>query len=152
MGVYEKIGVKIKYARKAKGLKQQEFAKELNLSRASMVNIEAGKQHVTLDKIIKICEITGFKISEFIEDNGMELPERIEYISKINVDVLARLEKIPEIWLKALIKFYESVGNKTDTGESNCTIFDVSGSVACRYPKPNCYSGICENCGKAHEL
>ena len=150
MGIYEKVGAKIKYARKAKRLKQQELAKELNLSRASMVNIEAGRQHITLDKLIKICELTGFKISEFLEDSGRELPERIEYVSKIDISILARLEEIPEKWLKALIKMYKSVGNDVDTGESNCTIFDVSGSVVCNNPKPNCYSGICENCGQVH--
>lgn len=30
-------------------------------------------------------------------------------------------------------------------------ISDVSGSVVCRRPKPNCYSGVCENCGQVHE-
>lgn len=129
MDVYEKVGAKIKYARKAKGLKQQEFAKELNLSRASMVNIEAGRQHITLDKLVKICELTGFKISEFLEDSGRELPERIEYVSKIDIAILARLEQIPDYWLKALIRMYKSVWQKVEAGESNCTIFGVSESV-----------------------
>jgi transcriptional regulator with XRE-family HTH domain len=150
MGIYEKVGAKIKYARKAKGLKQQDLAKELKLSRASMVNIEAGRQHITLDKLIKICELSGFKISEFLEDSGRELPERIEYVSKIDIAILARLEEIPDNWLKALIRMYKSVSNNANAEESNCTIFGVSGSALCHNPRPNCFSGICETCGQSH--
>lgn len=155
MGIYKKVGAKIKYARKAKGLKQQELAKELKLSRASMVNIEAGRQHITLDKLIKICELTGFKISEFLEDSGRELPEKIEYISKIDIAILARLEQIPDYWLKALIRMYKSVWQKVEAGESNCTIFDVNqqSELACSdtYHK-HCYLSsmqykFCPKCG-----
>ena len=150
MGIYEKIGVKIKSARKAMSIKQIELAEMMKLSRASLTNIESGRQKITVDKLYLISKITGYKISEFIEDSGNELPEKIEYVSKIDVDILARLENIPNRWLKALIKLYESVGNKNDTGVSNCTIFDVSGSFLCHNPRPNCYSGICETCGKSH--
>jgi transcriptional regulator with XRE-family HTH domain len=129
MDIYEKIGIKIKYARKAKGLDQKNLAKELNLSRESIVNIEAGRQRISIEKLIKICRLTGFKISEFIEDSGCELPEKIEYISKIDIAILARLEKIPDYWLKALIRMYKSVWQKVEAEESNCIIYDINANT-----------------------
>jgi transcriptional regulator with XRE-family HTH domain len=109
MDMYKKIGIKIKYARKNRGLDQKDLAKELKLSRESIVNIEAGRQRISIEKLVKICRLTGFKLSDFVEDRGCKLPEKIEYISKIDIDILKQLEKIPEDWLVSLIKIYKLI-------------------------------------------
>lgn len=53
------VGRKIKVYRKVKGISQQELGDEIQLSRASIVNIESGKQSASLSVIWKICEVIG---------------------------------------------------------------------------------------------
>ena len=43
--LYSELGRKIRHVRESKQLTQGELAKRLGISRASVVNIEAGRQH-----------------------------------------------------------------------------------------------------------
>lgn len=49
--------------REAKNIKQEELADKIGLSRALMVNIEQGKQNVSLTQAINICQTLGIKPS-----------------------------------------------------------------------------------------
>jgi len=109
MEIYKTIGNKIKYARTARGLNQLELGDKIGLSRVSIVNIEKGRQCVTLDKLIKISKVTNYKISNFLEDNGDKLPFKTPYISRIEKKVLVELDKIPNIVLKNMIKTYKII-------------------------------------------
>jgi transcriptional regulator with XRE-family HTH domain len=60
-GLYREIGRKIRDAREraAPKLSQDKLAKRLGMSRASVVNIEAGRQHPPLHLLWQIAEILG---------------------------------------------------------------------------------------------
>lgn len=60
-GLYREIGRKIREARErvTPKLSQDKLAKRLGMSRASMVNIEAGRQHPPLHVLWQIAEILG---------------------------------------------------------------------------------------------
>ena len=63
------FGEKIKILRTRKKLKQDDIASVLNLSRAQISNLEAGRRNVTLKQLEKLCEyfkvdITYFMLSE----------------------------------------------------------------------------------------
>ena len=51
--VYRQLGSKIESIRLALGLSQEELAKRVGLKRASICNIEAGRQRVLLDDVEK---------------------------------------------------------------------------------------------------
>lgn len=66
--LYSEIGLRIKKFRQDKGIKQEAFAKMLNLTRASIVNIEKGRQRASIHLLYKICKITGVSIMELLPD------------------------------------------------------------------------------------
>lgn len=57
--VKQLVGVKIKEYRKAANLSQEEFAFKIGLTRASIINIETGRQSTTLEHFLNICAIFG---------------------------------------------------------------------------------------------
>lgn len=126
MDLYKKIGHAIKSARKARGMNQEELGKLINLSRASVVNIESGKQRITVEKLLTISNATGFKISDFINDSGDSLTQ-IPYIIRTykNGDLLSILDNMPKKWLKAMISLYKKVGNE-DAGVKTQKVTSVS--------------------------
>jgi transcriptional regulator with XRE-family HTH domain len=64
--LYLGIGQRIKELRQHKGLNQEALAKDLNLTRASIANIEKGRQRVSIHLIYDICRITNANISEIL--------------------------------------------------------------------------------------
>lgn len=61
---YVKIGENIQFLRKQRGMKQQTLAELLDLSRVSVVNIEKGRQHVTIHTLWEICNHLDTNLSE----------------------------------------------------------------------------------------
>lgn len=59
--LYRGLGRKIREARERSGqkLSQEKLAKRLKISRASIVNIEAGRQHAPLHLLWQIAEVLG---------------------------------------------------------------------------------------------
>jgi DNA-binding XRE family transcriptional regulator len=64
--LYKNLGLNIKKARTDKGYKQDSFAQMLNLSRASIVNIEKGRQRPTIHLLYEIASITFTPISDLL--------------------------------------------------------------------------------------
>jgi transcriptional regulator with XRE-family HTH domain len=64
--LYINIGLKIKEARLNRGLNQEAFAQMLKLTRASVVNIEKGRQRVSIHLLYEICKITDVDILEIL--------------------------------------------------------------------------------------
>lgn len=62
----EYVGYKIKQIRKTKNINQTELAKILGLTRASIVNIEAGRQNITIDKLSKLCRSLDINSNEIL--------------------------------------------------------------------------------------
>jgi DNA-binding XRE family transcriptional regulator len=63
----KKVGAKIKHLRKEHGLSQVALSYDLDLSKQSICNIEAGKKNLTLKTILKISKALGTKPSELLE-------------------------------------------------------------------------------------
>jgi transcriptional regulator with XRE-family HTH domain len=66
--LYRELGRKIRGARECCGekLSQEKLAKRLKVSRASIVNIEAGRQHAPLHLLWKIAEALGTDLALLI--------------------------------------------------------------------------------------
>jgi transcriptional regulator with XRE-family HTH domain len=64
--LYCELGRKIRSVRERKRLTQGELAKRLGISRASVVNIEAGRQHTPLHLLWKLAEMLGTELTSLI--------------------------------------------------------------------------------------
>lgn len=69
---YERIGTKIKEARKLKNMNQDILAETLGISRVSLINIEAGKQRVPLHVLVDICGCLNLNLNDLIPLNLTE--------------------------------------------------------------------------------
>ena len=81
MELHEKlksVGIKIKILRLRKGLRQNDVAKELDISQAHLSNIEGGRSAVTLENLFKLQEIFQCTMAEFFSeiDEEVMLEER----------------------------------------------------------------------------
>jgi transcriptional regulator with XRE-family HTH domain len=66
--LYGELGRRIRAARESSGekLSQEKLARRLKLSRASIVNIEAGRQHAPIHLLWQIAEILGTDLTLLI--------------------------------------------------------------------------------------
>jgi DNA-binding XRE family transcriptional regulator len=60
------IAWRLEQIRKSHSLTQEEFADKLNLSRASIVNIEKGRQEISLKNLELICKLFNIKSNEIL--------------------------------------------------------------------------------------
>lgn len=65
---YTKLGACIKEARLKAGLKQETFASFLSLSRASIVNIEKGRQHPPIHLLWVIAKVLKIEVIELLPE------------------------------------------------------------------------------------
>ncbi|KUP25800.1 helix-turn-helix transcriptional regulator [Paenibacillus sp. DMB5] len=91
--IYEDIGKRIRKVRENSKLTQEELAKLVNLTRASITNIERGKQKIPIDNLYYFAIVLNVDIfsllpSEGILLNDVELPGNEEELRKYDVDVL----------------------------------------------------------------
>jgi len=64
----EKIGNRIRYLRvNYSNLSQDEFAKKLGYDRAYLSRVESGKQNLTVESLIKICEGLNVTLKDFFD-------------------------------------------------------------------------------------
>lgn len=75
---YSKIGENIKAAREKRDMKQHVLAEMLGLSRVSVVNIEKGRQHVTLHALWQIATLLNTNFSDFTEGLDQQSPTKVE--------------------------------------------------------------------------
>ena len=66
---YSVIGARLKKARKAKGVTQEELAEKLDVSIAFLSRIERGSSNINLKRLNQICEILGVTEGEIL--NGV---------------------------------------------------------------------------------
>ena len=64
--LYAEVGRKLRQARETQGLSQERLAKQLGISRASVVNIEAGRQRAPLHLLWQFSEALGTDLSLLI--------------------------------------------------------------------------------------
>src|SRR3984957_10827360 len=76
--LYRELGRKVRQARERQGqkLSQEALAQRLGISRASIVNIEAGRQHAPLHLLWQIAEVLGTDLALLIpRREDLVLPE-----------------------------------------------------------------------------
>lgn len=72
---YREIGKRIRSEREALGFSQKEIADEVGMSRTSIVNIEAGRQHLPLHTLCVIADALGISVNCLIPNNLREQGE-----------------------------------------------------------------------------
>ncbi len=92
--LYRLVGERIRTMRQhtAPRMSQAQLAERLNVSRASIVNIEAGRQRPPLHVLWQIAEVLGTELSVLI-------PSRVEYAKQgepveLNEELLAKIEAV----------------------------------------------------------
>lgn len=73
----EELGQRLKIAREACGLTQQEIADELNIQRTSLISIENGKRAVSSIELDKLSKLYRREMSEFFEETFEEDPTHV---------------------------------------------------------------------------
>ena len=100
------IGKKIMKLRTDYGLTQISCADCIGVSRPSMVNIEKGRQALTIDNLYKIADVLECEVSDILPKvsqiiTPMELPESlIKEIDKIAGSKQAKVKKLLKMLLK----------------------------------------------------
>lgn len=69
---YAQLGKRIQQARIHAGLKQEQLALSLNLSRTSVTNIERGRQHLQVHHLVRVADILGVSVDTLL--NGLLTP------------------------------------------------------------------------------
>ena len=102
-GLYLAVGRKIRAARERSTprLSQDKLAKRLGISRASIVNIEAGRQHAPLDLLWNIAQILELELTILIPqraellaiDNVVELNDKMRNQIEVEASGNATLKK-----------------------------------------------------------
>lgn len=83
--LYVGIGQRIKELRLSKGLNQEDFARNLSLTRASIANIEKGRQRVSIHLVYEICRIATANISDILPPDLDKEEELLpKWMKKIN--------------------------------------------------------------------
>lgn len=103
----KQIGIRLRKARLEAGYTQEELADLINMSRASVVNFEKGRQALTLKVLQRVVKLTGFSFATILNDEGEELPK----INDLNhsEDLLRVVDEIPEKDLRKLITLYKGL-------------------------------------------
>lgn len=70
---YERIGARLREARKAKGMTQKYVAEYLDIETNSYSNLERGAQPINLKRIIELCVLYGIKPGHLLDDCCPEL-------------------------------------------------------------------------------
>ena len=71
--------MKIKEHRRLLGLTQERLATELNVSRASLANIETGRQRVLVHQLYRLAEKLDVKVTDLLPD-----PEEFEHLQPLD--------------------------------------------------------------------
>ena len=72
MNAYEQIGKKIQTAREEAGMSQEELAKKIGCTQASLSNYELGKRRLYLADLQRIGQLLGKQVTYFVEDSENE--------------------------------------------------------------------------------
>jgi len=79
MKAYEEIGRKLQKAREEAGLSQEELAKKLGCTQASLSNYELGKRRLYLADLQRIGQLLGKPVTYFLEDSEDKPTDNVNY-------------------------------------------------------------------------
>src|ERR1700720_1113824 len=92
--LYEKLGRAIRSRREALKMTQSDLAKYLELSRASITNIELGKQSVLVDQLFRFAEALKTEPSNLLPSGSLEpQPSKTEALSPELANWIERARK-----------------------------------------------------------
>jgi len=97
--LYRKIGEKIRIQREDQEFSQSQLADSADLTRASLSNIELGKQKVPIHKLYLICNFLNCRISDVLPSDD-EISVLIFGSSAINVMPSAELSQALSEYVK----------------------------------------------------
>lgn len=90
---YDIVGKKIKALRERAGHKQEDFAQLLDLSRASIVNIEKGRQTPSFYLVWKLSKIFDTKLEYFFDLNDAQAYQGTTTLSESHEKEFSELAK-----------------------------------------------------------
>jgi len=100
------IANKIRTLRSNRGISQQVFSDCIGMSRSSIVNLEKGRQSLTIDNLYKICDVLECEVKDILPAvnkviTPFELPkDLVEEIDKISGSKSAKIKKLIKTILK----------------------------------------------------
>lgn len=105
---YLKIGTNIRSAREKRRIKQHALAEMLSLSRASIVNIEKGRQHVSMHTLWQISSLLNTNFCDFTL--GLEDQEQAKVeINRMKFDASFTSESEKDEVKKGIEQFIETL-------------------------------------------
>ena len=82
--MYSELGDKVKLLRNRRGLKQDDLAEVLELSRSQISNLESGRRNLNLKQLEKLCEYFQVDMSYFVmsetTDSCLDLIEKAKLL------------------------------------------------------------------------
>ncbi len=82
--MYSELGDKVKLLRNRRGLKQDDLAEVLELSRSQISNLESGRRNLSLKQLEKLCEYFQVDMSYFVmsetTDSCLDLIEKAKLL------------------------------------------------------------------------
>ena len=83
--IREEIGARTKALRKSLSMNQAEFGAVAGITRASVANVETGRNLLTLESLLLVCHYAGITPSKFLEGLTLEQflpPESVKFIEE----------------------------------------------------------------------
>lgn len=99
--------------RKQLGLSQKQIAEYLEVDQSYISKIENGERVLTIDLAEKICDLAGYDISYFYNENiqdSLNISFRAKNLSSNDLKVLARINKIA-LKLREMKEIYKEINN-----------------------------------------
>jgi DNA-binding XRE family transcriptional regulator len=98
---YSQVGEKVRFQRKKAGMDQETLARHLNLSRTTVINIEKGRQRLSLEHAWLASKILGISIEELLPSSEMKTVD--DWKSEIQkVGVSKQTEKSVIKWISKM--------------------------------------------------
>jgi transcriptional regulator with XRE-family HTH domain len=118
----KEIGKRIMELRKAKNLSQDELAKNIGISRSSLVQIEQGNRYVDVTELHKLSFLLEFSLDEFLSKDFIKLrKEDFKEEKKVKEKTEERIS-VPEMdvskFKNVLLYILEKCAGKPNVGET----------------------------------
>ena len=123
MKAYELIGRKLQKAREAAEMSQEELAKKLGYTQASLSNYELGKRRLYLSDLKRLSQILSKPITYFLEDSDDDQPNNDDLNSILKEqflrDILFEARDIKPAQRKSVLDYIQWQKSKGRGGERN---------------------------------
>lgn len=105
------LNERLKNARKNLNLSQEYVAKQLEINRSSLAQIESGKRKISAEELNKLSLIFGYSADELLNGNELQKPDRLFARSFEELDELDQRE------ILSLIEFKKMMKDKKNNGK-----------------------------------